>query len=77
MSFNKPLHFLCSSSKVPGLLLTSSLNTFGIFNSGGTSADGGGVKLEGCEGFAGGGGGATVELEGGGAAGVDEELPIS
>lgn len=59
---------------MPGLLLTSSLNTFGIFNSGGTSADGGGVKLEG---FAGGGGGATVELEGGGAAGVDEELPIS
>lgn len=56
---------------MPGLLLTSSLNTFGIFNSGGTSADGGGVKLEG------GGGGATVELEGGGAAGVDEELPIS
>lgn len=62
---------------MPGLLLISSLNSFGSFISGGTPADGGGVKLEGCEGFAGGGGGATLELEGGGAAGVDEELPIS
>lgn len=62
---------------MPGLLLISSLNSFGSFISGGTPADGGGVKLEGCEGFAGGGGGATLELEGGGASGVDEEFPIS
>lgn len=52
------------------------MNIFGIFNFGGIFVDGGGVKLEGCEGFVGGGGGVIVELEGGGVVGVDEELFI-
>lgn len=59
-----------------GLLLIFFLNIFGIFNFGGIFVDGGGVKLEGCEGFVGGGGGVIVELEGGGVVGVDEELFI-
>ena len=71
------MHFLCISSKVPGLLLVSSLTSFRGFISDGIPEDGGGVKLEGCEGGPGVGcGGATLGLDGGGAAGVDDELPI-
>lgn len=60
---------------MPGLVLVSSLTSFGTFTSGATTG-GGGVKLEGCEGVTGtvGDGGST--LVGAGTAGVDDEFPI-